>query len=338
MTLKALQASLTPEIESALIDCLNTTDFGASPELGQMLRYHMGWDGKDPGSAAKGKRLRPLITLLATGAYGDYPTKSMPAAVAVELLHNFTLIHDDIEDQSPLRHGRPTLWERFGAAQAINAGDALFSIAQLSMLSLAETCDQYLVLDAMREFNRTCLHLTRGQYLDIAFETEPEIAVSAYMEMIEGKTGALIAFAASLGALVAGETLTEYRKMAEFGKTLGLAFQIQDDILGIWGDPEITGKSAASDILTRKKTLPNLLGLAECPEFRELWQQDNLSEEQITEMAALLERCGVRAQVEQQSEELTRQAYRLLDSALPEKNDYGQALYEITGLLLNRQA
>jgi geranylgeranyl diphosphate synthase type I len=338
MTLKNLQGILIPEIESALKKELNATDFGGSPELGQMLRYHLGWESEGIGSAAKGKRLRPLITLLATGAYGEYPNKSMPAAVAVELLHNFTLIHDDIEDQSPLRHGRPTLWKRYGAAQAINAGDALFSIAQLSMLDLVETCGQYVVLDAMREFNRTCLHLTRGQHLDISFEHEPDVTVSAYMEMIEGKTGALIAFAASLGPLAAGETLTEYRKMAEYGTALGLAFQVQDDILGIWGDPEITGKSAASDILTRKKTLPNLLGLAECPEFRALWQQDNLSPDQIVEMAKLLESCGVRAQVEQQSEDLTTQAFSVLDSAFQEKNDYAEALYELTGFLLKREA
>jgi geranylgeranyl diphosphate synthase type I len=126
--------------------------------------------------------------------------------------------------------------------------------------------------------------------------------------------------------------------MADYGTAFGLAFQVQDDILGIWGDPVVTGKSAASDILTRKKTLPNLLGLAECPEFRSLWQQDNLSTDQITEMAELLENCGVRAQVEQQSKDLTAQAFQALESAFREKNDYAEALYELTGFLLNREA
>lgn len=338
MTLKKLQGILIPEIESALMKNLDATDFGGSPELGQMLRYHLGWKLEGFRSKTKGKRLRPLITLLTTGAYGEYPNKAISAAVAVELLHNFTLIHDDIEDQSPLRHGRPTLWDLYGTAQAINAGDALFSIAQLSMLNLAETCGQYAVLDAMREFNRTCLHLTRGQHLDISFEHETDVTVSAYMDMIEGKTGALIAFAASMGPLAAGETLTEYRKMTDYGTALGLAFQVQDDILGVWGDPKITGKSAASDILAHKKTLPNLLGLAECPEFRSLWQQGNLSVDQITEMANLLESCGIRAQVQQQSKDLTAQAFSVLDEAFPEKNDYAEALYELTGFLLKREA
>ena len=143
MTLENLQTILVPQIEDALKTFINSIDFRSSSELGQMLRYHMGWEDDGPAKASTGKRLRPLIALLATGAFGDYPTKAMPAAVAVELLHNFTLIHDDIEDQSPMRHGRPTLWQKYGTAQAINAGDALFSIAQLSILDLAKTCNQH---------------------------------------------------------------------------------------------------------------------------------------------------------------------------------------------------
>ena len=336
MALKNLQLILVPQIESALIAFFDTLNFGASQELGQMLRYHLGWEADETGSTATGKRLRPLITLLATGAFNEIPAKAMPAAIAVELLHNFTLIHDDIEDQSPLRHGRPTLWQKYGPAQAINAGDALFSIAQLSMLNLVETSGQYVVLDAMREFNRTCLHLTQGQYLDISFESQMDVAVPTYMDMIAGKTGALIAFAASLGALVSGQTLTEYHKLAEFGRYLGLAFQIQDDILGIWGDPKVTGKSAASDILTHKKSLPNLIGLAECPEFRKLWQEESLAHGEVLKMASVLENCGVREKLNQQSEELTQLAYQTLDSVFPEKNDYSEALYELTGFLLDR--
>ena len=144
MTLKKIQGILIPEIESALMKELDTSNFGGSPELGQMLRYHLGWELER--FQIENKRQTPASTnhtACTTGAYGEYPNKSMPAAVAVELLHNFTLIHDDIEDQSPLRHGRPTVWKRYGTAQAINAGDALFSIAQLSMLSLVETCGQY---------------------------------------------------------------------------------------------------------------------------------------------------------------------------------------------------
>jgi geranylgeranyl diphosphate synthase type I len=183
-----------------------------------------------------------------------------------------------------------------------------------------------------------CLHLTRGQYLDISFETQAEVSVEAYKDMIAGKTAALIAYTASLGALVSGQTETEYHKLSEFGEFLGLAFQIQDDILGIWGDPEVTGKSAASDILTHKKTLPNLFGLAQCPEFRSLWQKEALAENEVHQMAELLEQCGVRGQVEAEASELTTQAFNTLASVFPEPNDYIDALYELTGLLLNRKA
>ena len=338
MTLENLQALLTPQIEEALKAFIDSMDYGSSSELSEMLRYHMGWESENASGASRGKRLRPLIALLTTGAFDEYPTKALPAAVAVELLHNFTLIHDDIEDQSPLRHGRPTLWKKYGTAQAINAGDALFSIAQLSMLDLSKTCNQYAVLDASRNFNRMCLHLTQGQHLDISFENQTEVSVEAYKDMIAGKTAALIAFTASLGALVSGQTETEYQKLSEFGEFLGLAFQIQDDILGIWGNPEVTGKSAASDILTHKKTLPNLFGLAQCPEFRSLWQKEALTEDEVRLMADLLEQCGVRNQVEAEASELTTQAFNMLASVFPKPNDYSEALYEMTGLLLNRKA
>ncbi|QRN83936.1 polyprenyl synthetase family protein [Chloroflexota bacterium] len=338
MTLEKLQTILVPQIEDALKEFIQTIDFRSSVELGHMLRYHMGWEDNLPAKASKGKRLRPLIVLLTTGAFGDYPTKAMAAAVAVELLHNFTLIHDDIEDQSPMRHSRPTLWHRYGTAQAINAGDALFSIAQLSMLDLAKTCNQYVVLDATRAFNEMCLHLTQGQSLDISFETRPDVTVEAYKDMIAGKTAALIAYTSGLGALISGQTATEYQKLSEFGRCLGLAFQIQDDILGIWGNPKLTGKSAASDILTRKKTLPNLFGLAQCSEFRVFWEKEALSQDEVNQMAELLEQCGVREQVESEAGSLTEQAFNTLECVFPKPNEYSEALFELTQLLLNRKA
>ncbi|MBG0787767.1 MAG: polyprenyl synthetase family protein, partial [Anaerolineaceae bacterium] len=337
MTLEKLQTILVPQIEDALQEFMHTIDFRSSAELGQMLRYHMGWEDDSSAKASKGKRLRPLIVLLTTGAFGDSPARGMPAAVAVELLHNFTLIHDDIEDQSPMRHGHPTLWHKYGTAQAINAGDALFSIAQLSILDLAKTCNQYVVLEATRAFNQMCLHLTQGQYLDISFESRSDVTVEAYKDMIAGKTAALIAYTSGLGALISGQTATEFHKLSEFGEYLGLAFQIQDDILGIWGNPNITGKSAASDILTRKKTLPNLFGLAQCPEFRVLWEKETLTQDQVNQMAELLEQCGVREQVESEANSLTEQAFTALSSVFPEPNDYSKALFELAQMLLNRK-
>ncbi len=229
-----------------------------------MLRYHLGWEDQlgQPDSADPGKRVRPLVVLMACQAAGGDPQKAIPAAAAVELLHNFSLIHDDIEDRSPTRRHRTTLWNWVGEAQAINAGDTMFTLARLSLLGLSDNgVSSEHVLNAQRIFDQTCLHLTEGQYLDISFETRTDVALSEYLTMIAGKTAALLGATAQLGAIVAGADEVKASHYWRFGHELGLSFQVQDDILGIWGDEAQTGKSAASDILTRKKTLPVLYAL-----------------------------------------------------------------------------
>lgn len=252
-----------PKIESYLRGLLA----GESPAvtgLYRMLRYHMGWENQagEPEHAAQGKRVRPLLVLMSCLAAGGDPIQALPAAAAVELVHNFSLIHDDIEDGSPTRRHRPTLWTWVGQAQAINAGDALFTLARLALLQLDEQAiPPTRLLTALRLFDHTCLHLTEGQYLDISFETRERVTADEYMTMIAGKTAALLAASAQLGALVATDDAAITAACRRFGHELGLSFQIQDDILGIWGDEALTGKSASSDLLTRKKTLPVLYAL-----------------------------------------------------------------------------
>ncbi|MBG0783581.1 MAG: polyprenyl synthetase family protein [Anaerolineaceae bacterium] len=336
--LRELQQELLPVIEGHLRTFLSGMDYGQSAELGDMLTYHMGWDTTDPENAAGGKRIRLLLTLLCHGAFTSDLEPAIPAAIAVELLHNFTLIHDDVQDNSPLRHNRPTLWKKWGLAQAINAGDALFSIAQTAMLSLEKTCGTEIALQATKQLNAVCLHLTRGQYLDIAFETAPDVTVETYLDMVEGKTAALIAFAASLGGLTAKQELPIRDRLSDFGNRLGLAFQIQDDLLGIWGDPEVTGKSAASDLLTHKKSLPVLFGLENSPEFFSVWSNEPLTESDVQALAALLEACGARDYVTRTANQYTDQAFQALDELFPRQNRYSNALYELTGQLLNRSA
>jgi len=199
----------------------------------------------------------------------------MPAAVSVEFLHNFTLIHDDIEDRSDLRHGQETVWKRWGMAQAINAGDALFCIAQLAMLDLTQTCGGEITIQATTELNQVCLHLTRGQYQDIAFEADEDTELEAYLEMIRGKTAALISLSTALAGIITRQDEVVTSHLSDFGRSLGMAFQMQDDYLGIWGDPKITGKSTSSDLHAKKKTLPVLYGLNNCQEFKTLWNKDN---------------------------------------------------------------
>lgn len=335
-SLSQLQRELLPVIEERLRSFLAKMEFGLSTELGEMLNYHMGWHPSIPADSPGGKRIRPFLTLLCHGAFSDDPERALPGAVALEFLHNFTLIHDDIEDNSPLRHRRPTLWKKWGPAQAINAGDALFSIAQTAILALESPCGPEIALRAALQMNAVCLHLTRGQYLDIAFENIMDVTVDTYLDMVEGKTAALIAFATSLGGLTAGQNLLICEKLADYGKMLGLAFQIQDDFLGIWGDPEITGKSAASDLQTKKKSLPVLFGLAHSPEFHEVWSKENPKEEDIEIMSVILETCGARDYVTQEAERHTDLAFQALDDLFPQHNRYVEALFELTDKLLMR--
>ena len=169
-----------------------------------MLTYHMGWEGEGAGPEAQGKRIRPLLVLLCAEAAGGNWRAALPAAAAVELLHNFSLIHDDIQDNSPLRRNRPTVWVKWGAAQAINAGDVLFTLAFLALQDLAGTLPPQNVLLASHILQETCLRLTEGQYLDMSYETRPALPLDAYWPMIGGKTSALLACCCELGALVGG--------------------------------------------------------------------------------------------------------------------------------------
>ena len=259
--------------------------FPGPPELGVMLRYHLGWNDSQgqPIEVYAGKQFRPLFLLLCAEATGGDWHQALPAAAAVELIHNFSLIHDDIEDRSPLRRSRPTLWSVWGEASAINAGDAMFALAHMAVLRLAECgIPAARVLHAVQLFEQTNLELTRGQHLDMAFELRHEVSVDEYLAMVRGKTAALIGLSAQLGALVAGLLDEHIAAFGELGLSLGMAFQIRDDILGIWGKPEVTGKSAATDIVSRKKSLPVLLGLERSPAFQEVfWREDTLSVENV---------------------------------------------------------
>lgn len=335
MHLSRLQSQLLPQIEQNLQAVLAAQDFGPSEGLRQMISDHMGW-GETGGG--RGKRIRPLLTLLCAGAFGTPIKQAMPGAVAIELLHNFTLIHDDIEDQSPLRHGRPTLWSNWGTAQAINAGDALFSIAQIAILNLSTTHGAHTAHQAALAFNQVCLHLTQGQHLDIALETQSATDVETYLAMIRGKTAALIALSAWMGGLSAGRDESTLQTLSAFGESLGMAFQIQDDDLGVWGDPAVTGKSAASDLQTRKKTLPVLYGLAHCSDFREMWGNENLPSAKIEAMAELLRECGAQDEVRSKAKHYTKQAFSSLEILFPHKNDHAAALFELTQGLLERKS
>lgn len=229
-----------------------------------LMRYHLGWaDGHGRAIEGRGgKLLRPSLCLLSCEAAGGDAASALPAAAAVELLHNFTLIHDDVEDASPQRHGRSTLWKLRDEAQAINTGDGMFALAHLTLLGLSQRgqpADR--VLAAVRLLDEATLRLCQGQHLDLTFAEEASITEAQYIEMIEGKTASLLAASCALGALLGGAPPATVAALHEFGRRLGLAFQIRDDVLGCWGDAAETGKPAGDDLREGKKSYPVVVGL-----------------------------------------------------------------------------
>ena len=261
-------------------------------DLAVMIRYPLGWvdENNRPYSGVTGKRIRPVFLLLCNEAAGGDWHQALYAAAAVEFLHNFSLIHDDIQDNSTIRHNRPTVWKLWGQANAINAGDILFSLSFTALQKLAETgIDPTNLVKIWDIFNRTNLELTRGQHLDMQFENRQHVSVKEYISMISGKSAALLAACAQIGAQIATNDEVVSSRYAEFALNLGIAFQIRDDILGIWGDPDITGKSTATDIASRKKSLPVLYGLSKSNELVKIYQQNSLSEEDIEKAVSLLE-------------------------------------------------
>jgi geranylgeranyl diphosphate synthase type I len=301
----------------------------------EMIAYHHGWLEK---RASRGKRVRPLITVLTCKACGGDWRVPLPAASAVELIHNFSLLHDDIEDNSDQRRGRATLWTRVGIPQAINAGDALFALARLSLYRLrdpripAET-----VLAVMQDLDDACLALTQGQYLDMAFEERERVELAEYIEMVEGKTAALLTAAAAIGARLAFAAIPRVEHTAQFGRHLGLAFQMQDDILGIWGDPSVTGKPAGDDLLSRKKTHPTLLGLQRSEAFRALWAHTGSSDDdRLAAMRRELENCGALLATETEASRHTELALAALAGAKPAE-PAGSLLETLARQMLGRQ-
>lgn len=299
----------------------------------EMLAYHLGWtDG-----IATGKRIRPLLCLLACAGAGGRWEQALPLAAALELIHNFSLIHDDIQDNSELRRGRLTVWVKWGQAQAINAGDAMFTLAHLAPHRLTELgVPPAVALAALAELDYTCLALTQGQYLDMSFERRDTVTVPEYLSMIGKKTAALIAAATYLGAVVAGAPPERLAHFRAFGWNLGLAFQLQDDWLGIWGDPSVTGKSAASDLEKRKKSLPVVYGLERLPAFASAYAAPHHPGEAVQPLAEMLEEVGAQRYVQQQAQTATDQARQSLVMAAAD-GPAGQALSELTEQLLNRK-
>jgi geranylgeranyl diphosphate synthase type I len=247
-----------------------------APYYGHM-QYHLGWvdTSFSPVTDNPGKLLRPTLLLLAYEAASVYNldaetaypnsshlSRALPAAASVELTHNFTLIHDDIEDEDAERRHRPTLWNVWGIPQAINTGDGMFALARLVLWDVVdEGVDPTIAVRLGAVLDKACLVIAEGQYLDISFETHNDISVAMYVDMISRKTATLMGCAAEMGALIGTRDTETIARLRSFGYAMGIAFQVRDDLLGVWASTEELGKTPAGDIYRRKKSLPILHAL-----------------------------------------------------------------------------
>ena len=337
MDIKPFLSSIELELQKQV----SRLDQPRTKHFHEMLTYHMGWTGEGAGSEATGKRVRPLMVLLtciaSSGAQSvDEPWQSaLPAAAAVELVHNFSLVHDDIQDNSPKRRGRDTVWTKWGAPMAINVGDALFVISNQAIIDLKENYPAETVIKAAEILHSTCLDLTRGQFLDMSYEERNDLTVEDYWPMTAGKTAALLSACCHLGALLGGADEAKQDAYRSFGHFLGLAFQVQDDILGIWGNEAVTGKSAASDLVEGKNSLPVLAGLSVNKKFAERWRKGPIKPEEVKEVANLLSVEGGYETAYEVSKQMTDLALLNLHEADPQ-GEAGEALFELADRLLKR--
>ena len=335
MSFAAYRERYLPLLESELKGAL-AAEGRMFPYYG-MMQYHMGWldEHLRPAHAPVGKQLRPLICLLVCEAVGGQVEHALPAAAAVELVHNFSLIHDDIEDDSPTRRHRPTLWKLWGLAQGVNCGDGMFAKAIVVLNDLhGRGVPPRRALDAQRILIETCLELTEGQYLDMMFETRQGAEVEEYLQMIRRKSAALIACSAHLGALLGGAVQATQEAFRRFGENLGMAFQVMDDVLGIWGQEEETGKSTVTDIMTRKKTLPIVYAMDD-KDLEAIYAQDELTDQDVALVASILEARGARSFAEETARRYSEQAMGYLAQAC-EHTPASQAIRDLALSLVKR--
>ena len=331
MDTKQLSSAIEMELQKqvARLDAPRTKLFH------EMLTYHMGWTGEGAGPEATGKRIRPILVVLTTASCGADWKSALPAAAAVELVHNFSLVHDDIQDNSPKRRGRDTAWMKWGAPMAINVGDALFVVSSQAIIDLKQNFPAKIVMKATEILHNTCLDLTRGQFLDMSYEERKDLGVEDYWPMVSGKTAALLSACCHIGALLGGADEEKQEVYRSFGHYLGLAFQVQDDILGIWGDEKVTGKSVASDLVEGKNSLPVLAGLGRRGRFAERWAQGPIKREEVIEVSRLLAVEGGLLAGQDAAKQMTDLALKSLEEADPQ-GEAGDALFELANKLLNR--
>ena len=310
-----------------------------SPELSVPARYHFGWAdaaGLPLPKGRYGKGVRPTLALLSAEAVGASPEVALPGAVAVELVHNFSLVHDDIVDDDAERRHRSTMWKVFGAGNAIIAGDALMVLA--IQVLLEESTPAHMA--AAADLAQATMAMIAGQYLDMSFNRRELVEVEDCWDMVSQKTGALLAHASAVGAILAGAPAHTVEALRSFGKDLGLGFQAMDDLLGIWGDPAVTGKPAGNDLRERKMSIPVTVAMRSGTKagalLADLYAREHLSDHDITTAAALVEKAGGRAATAVASQECLQRAAQALSAADIEPR-VAEELHGLARFVVNRE-
>ncbi len=299
----------------AILPAMQAAVTRLGPRLRRPVEYHLGWLDLDghPVESDGGKSVRAGLALLSAAAAGADEEVGVPGAVAIELVHNFSLIHDDLMDDDRERRHRPTVWAVFGPATAIIAGDALAALAVQVVLEQPGEPPR-LAAAALQD---ATARMIAGQADDLALEQEADVSIEACIAMAAGKTGALMSCASALGAILAGAPAEQVTALSDFGAHLGLAFQAVDDILGIWGEPVVTGKPAGNDIRRAKKSIPIVAALAHDAggELAALLATADLDDDGVTRAAALVDALGGREFTEHVASSSLAAAFASLDRA-----------------------
>ena len=326
-----MKQKIINDVNHMIYRCLSEDEIlKRDDKLQEMMFYALGFE-PDGTLLNCGKRLRPLFCCLVCGVLSEYYEPALTYAAGIEMLHNFTLIHDDIEDKGDVRHNRPALWKRDGLSLALNAGDMLYNLA----LSVIAKADESSGRSGLRHVLGMASRLFLGQHRDISFEARTDISESEYLHMVRGKTSALFGTSFALGAAAVGAPEPTVREFEYAGRRLGIAFQIRDDYLGTWGNSDEFGKSVSSDITDKKNTLAVVYTAERDPEFREKWNAYSGDPERVPEFVAMMEKAGAPEYLRDKCVKYTREAEDTLALHRAD-NKYQALLDEVIESLLER--
>ncbi|MBA3946190.1 MAG: polyprenyl synthetase family protein [Herpetosiphonaceae bacterium] len=329
----AMQAALPPSPEPLIADYY------------ARMEYHLGWRGSnlEPNQAEAGKLVRPVLAVLACEALGGKVEHALPLAAGLQLLHDFSLVHDDIEDHSAQRRGRATVWSLWGLEIGINVGDGMFAVAHRSLYRMVDAgVEPATALLILQGFEETIMRICEGQHLDISGEGRFDVTTERYLAMIKRKTAALLAAATGLGARLATNDAGQVEAMTRFGEALGMAFQVQDDLLDIWGEPTLTGKPRAVDLVQRKLSLPVIHALehamaSDRVTFEHIYRQASVEADDLPILLAILLRTASEQAVAALADGYHREAEQALAMIKPVNDAAFQQLQQFTATLLGRQ-